>query len=53
MTIEVVNFEDAFGFLCEAVRATERDPQYAEVIIDMYGEKLDNETFPIEVTEDK
>ena len=53
MTIEVVNYEDAFGFLCEAVRATEQNPQYAEAIIDIYGEKLENEIFPIEVTEDK
>lgn len=51
MKIEVVNYEDAFGFLCEAVRATERNPQYAETIIDMYGEQLEQESFQIEVPE--
>lgn len=49
MKIEVVNYEDAFSLLCDAVRATERDPQYAEAIIDMYGERLEKESFKIEV----
>lgn len=50
--IDVVSYEDAFGFICDAVRATEQDPQYAEAIIDMYSDKLDNQSFQIEVPED-
>lgn len=48
MTIEVVNFEEAFSVLCDAVRETERNPEYAEAIIDKYGEMLHQITIPID-----
>jgi hypothetical protein len=51
MKIEAVNFEDAFGFMCDAVRDAAQNPQYAEIIIDMYGEQLEQESFQIEVPE--
>jgi hypothetical protein len=47
MTIEVVDFEEAFSILCDAVRETERQPEYAEAIIDKYGEILHQVTIPI------
>ena len=52
MRIEVVHYEDAFGIMADAIRAVAQDPEYAENIIDRYGDDLEREAFQIEVPEE-